>query len=329
MSSVVMDDYAALVERVCFVLPQVFGCLLLSEDGMVLSEFPEEGSETTHTAWRHFCSLDEPARGFLAFGDQHWAYVRHGAYAVFVVADVSVRPGVMIDRIEQTLSTAAISREAGTFKLPEAQSPTPVAGKPVTKPVVSPSPAPQPEAPEPAPALAQTPTPVFASDAPSPSPAPKKGEKKSDKKESKKADATPVRSGSTSERDPEPAPTTIAGSQPAARETVDVGLWAQANTSGLVDGEAEGAASALDEATLTPAPEAEREPEDEREPDTVTAQSSRPTPAPADADAGASWAKSPNSNVLEDDDDEEEVDRFQLAQEFSGLLQMDRSFDEG
>ncbi len=291
-----MDDYAALVERVCFVLPKVFGCLLLSEDGLVLSAYPDEGTNVADAAWQHFCALDEPMRGFLAFTDQHWAYVRHGAYAVFVVADVSVRPGVLIDRLEQVLSTAAISRAAGTFKLPEATSPTPVRGKeereaprvtersPVASapaPVSTPAPIPAPTpVPTPVPASAST-SAVVASTvqpaAPVSDPEPKK-DKKDKKGDSKKSEPAP---------DPQPAPV---------------------------------AASVFAEAPA-PAPTPESAP--------------APTPAPIPApvaggaiDFGGSWAQAPQPEI-EDDDEDAEVDRVQLAQEFSGLLQMDRGYDEG
>jgi hypothetical protein len=293
-----MDDYAALVERVCFVLPKVFGCLLLSDDGMVLSGYPDEGVNVAEAAWRHFCALDEPLRGFLAFGDQHWAYVRHGAYAVFVVADVSVRPGVMIDRLEQTLSTAAISREAGTFKLPEAQSPTPLGGKPAPEPrapdPVAPAPTHEPAhepthepahepTHEPAPAMASSPAPT--------EPEHKKGDKKADKKESKKDAAPAMQPNLESAPVPEPAsvpePAEVAASIPAA--------------------------------VSAPVP-----PE-------ATTEAAAPAGTETQAIDFGLWARPRKNDLIDDDEEEEEteVDRVQLAQEFSGLLQMDGGFDEG
>lgn len=113
-----MDDYAALVERVCFTLPKVRGCLLLSEDGLVLSAYPDNGDRTTETAWLHFCALGEPLRGFLAFADQVWAYVRHGAYAAFVVTESGVRPGILVDQLEQVLTTTRIALPSGTSHVP-------------------------------------------------------------------------------------------------------------------------------------------------------------------------------------------------------------------
>jgi hypothetical protein len=117
-----MDDYAALVERVCFTLPKVKGCLLLSDDGLVLSAYPDDGDSVAETAWLRFCTLGEPLRGFLAFADEVWAYVRHGPYAAFVVAESGVRPGVLVDRLEQVLTTPRITLPVDTSHAPEVGS---------------------------------------------------------------------------------------------------------------------------------------------------------------------------------------------------------------
>jgi hypothetical protein len=141
-----MDDYATLVERVCFTLPKVRGCLLLSADGLVLSAYPEDGSAVTETAWLHFCAMGEAIRGFLAFEDQVWAYVRHGAYAAFVVTDSGVRPGVLVDQLEQVLTTSRISLPSGTSHVAEA--PAPAAAPPAEIPARLAEPPAPPAAPE-------------------------------------------------------------------------------------------------------------------------------------------------------------------------------------
>ena len=147
-----MDDYAALVERVCFTLPKVTGCLLLSEDGLVLSAYPDDGNNVAETAWLHFCALGEPLRGFLAFADQVWAYVRHGPYAAFVVAPSGVRPGVLVDQLEQVLTNPRIRLPAETFHAPDPpRSAPPAAATPEPSrspppPAPTPDPSPEPEA---------------------------------------------------------------------------------------------------------------------------------------------------------------------------------------
>jgi hypothetical protein len=140
-----MDDYAALVERVCFTLPKVTGCLLLSEDGLVLSAYPDDGNNVAETAWLHFCALGEPLRGFLAFADQVWAYVRHGPYAAFVVAGAGVRPGVLVDQLEQVLTNPRIRLPAETFHAPDPPRPTPPAAATPEPPRSPPPPAPTPD----------------------------------------------------------------------------------------------------------------------------------------------------------------------------------------
>jgi hypothetical protein len=130
-----MDDYAALLERVCFTLPKVLGCVLLSDDGLVLSAYPDDGHSVAEAAWLHFSALDEPQRGFLTFPDQVWAYVRHGAYAAFVVAEKGVRAGVLLDQLEQVLAAPDVKVPAQTpphsppepirIKAPPARAPSP------------------------------------------------------------------------------------------------------------------------------------------------------------------------------------------------------------
>ena len=240
-----MDDYAALVERVCFVLPKVLGCLLLSEDGLVLSASPEDGN-VAEAAWRHFFAIQEPVRGFLAFADQNWVYVRHGAYAVFVVADVGVRPGVLVDQLEQVLTTAATG-VAETFHVPEAVAP----------------------APAPVPTPAPVPVPVPASITASIPPA----------------------------REPAPIPASVAEIEPIA-----VAVEAEPKKSESKKGDSKKGDAKKAEAVPPLAP-----------------------PAASAAVAG-SWAQVGVADRADDDDGE--VDRVQLAQEFSGLLQMDRADDE-
>jgi len=211
-----MDDYAALVERVCFTLPKVMGCVLLSDDGLVLSAYPEGGNGVAETAWLHFCAIDEPVRGFLVFSDQVWAYVRHGSYAAFVVAEAGVRAGVLVDQLEQVLATISIGSPIRSMEAPEQAPSTRTASVP-------------------------------------------------------------------------PAPIRIAEAPASAPGALAFAL-----------------AEVAESATVRP----EQEPESEPEPPSV-----KGSREPVQAVDGA-------------EDDDSEIDRVQLAQEFSGLLQMDRADDE-
>jgi hypothetical protein len=128
-----MSDYAALAQRVASGVSGIRGCLLLSRDGMVLGAHPD-GEIEGHlkSAWLHFAVLGEPDRSSVEFPDQTWAYVRRGGYAVFVLADAGVRPGVLLDLLEQMLMAGEVERvqDRETMRLPEA--PVAPSGKPRT-----------------------------------------------------------------------------------------------------------------------------------------------------------------------------------------------------
>ena len=141
-----MSDYAALAQRVAAAVSGIRGCLLLSRDGMVLGAYPEGPAEVNlKAAWLRVAAVGEPDRCSLEFPDQTWAFVRRGSYAAFVAADVGVRPGVLLDLLEQVLIAGEAERaqDRGTMRVPEA--PIAPSGKPRTslhKPDRAPSPQP-------------------------------------------------------------------------------------------------------------------------------------------------------------------------------------------
>jgi hypothetical protein len=126
-----MDDYTALAQRISVNVREVRGCLLLSRDGMTLGAYPDEEEGLAHSAWLRFCGLGEPERSFVEFPDQVWAFVKRSAYAAFAVADVGVRPGILVDQLEQMLLTAEEGRaRRDTLRLPDASAAP--SGKPRT-----------------------------------------------------------------------------------------------------------------------------------------------------------------------------------------------------
>jgi hypothetical protein len=104
-----MDDYSALAQRVALTVGDVRGCLVLSRDGLVLGSFPDDDAELKR-AWLRFATLGDARKSFVEFGGEVWAFVHRGPYAAFVVAGTSVRPGVLIDLMEQALLTAEEAR---------------------------------------------------------------------------------------------------------------------------------------------------------------------------------------------------------------------------
>jgi hypothetical protein len=143
-----MNDYSALAQRVSMSIDGIRGCLLLSRDGMVLGAHPEGDAEShLRSAWVRFAAVGDPERSYVEFPDQVWAFVRRGAYSAFAVADTGVRPGVLVDLLEQALMTGEQGRahDRETMRVPEV--PSAPSGKPRTslhKPERAPSDAPAP-----------------------------------------------------------------------------------------------------------------------------------------------------------------------------------------
>jgi hypothetical protein len=133
MPSEGMSDYSSLAQRVSMSAPGVRGCLLLSRDGLVLGAHPEGEAEAhVKEAWVRFAAVGEPDRSYLEYPDQVWAFVRRGGYSAFAVAEAGVRPGVLVDLLDQALMAGEQerSRDRETLRLPEApQAPS---GKPRT-----------------------------------------------------------------------------------------------------------------------------------------------------------------------------------------------------
>jgi hypothetical protein len=114
-----MDDYSALAYRIAGGVNDVRGCLILSRDGLILGSYPDDET-VVKPAWMKFASLGDPERSFVEFGDQVWVYVRRPAYSAFAVADAGVRPGLVIDQLEQILYAAEEARNRrDTLRMPE------------------------------------------------------------------------------------------------------------------------------------------------------------------------------------------------------------------
>lgn len=116
-----MDEYGALAQRVVLTMDDVRGCLVLSRDGLVLGAFPEDEEASVKPAWLRFVHVGDARRSFVEFGDQIWAFLHRGPYAAFVVSGTSVRPGVLLDQLEQALLTAEEARtKRDSLKVPDA-----------------------------------------------------------------------------------------------------------------------------------------------------------------------------------------------------------------
>ncbi|MEO8292311.1 MAG: hypothetical protein ABI635_04160 [Actinomycetota bacterium] len=105
-----MDDYPGLAARVAAGVGGVRGCLILSRHGLVLGAHPEGDETVAKPSWLRFAVLGEPERAFIEFADQTWVYVHRGPYAAFALADAGVRPGLLMEQLDQALLTAEESR---------------------------------------------------------------------------------------------------------------------------------------------------------------------------------------------------------------------------
>jgi hypothetical protein len=126
-----MEEFSALAARVAASVVELRGCLILSRDGLVLGAFPGGQEDLVKTAWLKFAVLGEPEKGFVEFGDEIWTYVRRGPYAAFAVSELGIRPGLLMDQLDQALYAAEelrVRREA--LRVPDA-APMP-SGRPLT-----------------------------------------------------------------------------------------------------------------------------------------------------------------------------------------------------
>jgi hypothetical protein len=127
-----MEDFNGLAQRVALSADDVHGCLILSRDGLVLGAYPTIDDSVAKSSWLKFArSLGEPDRGFVEFSDQVWVFAKRGAYSSFAVGGRGVRPGVLLETVEQALLQADQSRaNHDALRIPDATSAP--SGKPRT-----------------------------------------------------------------------------------------------------------------------------------------------------------------------------------------------------
>ena len=103
-------DFVSLAKAVVAGVADVRVCLIVSRDGLALGACPIEQEETALAAWSRVAALGEVERGFVTLPDEVWAFARRGPYAALATAHPSVRPGLLIDRLDQMLLTAEEAR---------------------------------------------------------------------------------------------------------------------------------------------------------------------------------------------------------------------------
>jgi hypothetical protein len=126
-----MEDLSALASRIGVAFDGLRGCLILDRDGLVLGCYPPAAETTLKPQWLRFAGAGDMEKAFVEFGDELWVFVRRGPYGAFAVGDTTIRPGLLIDHLEQALLTAEESRtKRDALKIPEA--PAAPSGRPRT-----------------------------------------------------------------------------------------------------------------------------------------------------------------------------------------------------
>ncbi len=274
-----MDEYAALAQRVALTLDDVRGCLVLSRDGLVLGAHPEQEESVVKQAWLRFAHVGEARRGFVEFGDQIWGFVHRGPYAAFIVAGSSVRPGILLDQLEQILLAAEEARtKRDAVKVPDA------AAAPSGRPRTTLHPTPVPQQPAPAAAVPAAPQVPAAGAAVPPV-----------------ATVPPVASV------PRPA-------------SVPTNVEAPLGSSG-----SSGPPPAVPE-DAEPHKEKKKDKDKEKDKDK---KGGSPFSREPQQLVSSGWMPTEGEQPDDGSDDPSEIDRVMLAKEFSGLLQLDETGDEG
>jgi hypothetical protein len=348
-------------------MDDVRGCLVLSRDGMVLGAYPEEDEQAYKPSWLTFAHVGEARRGFVEFSDQMWAYVHRGPYAAFVIAGTGVRPGVLLDQLEQAVLAAEESRakKGETLKVPDASSAP--SGRPRTslhpaEPRAMPEAAPEPVSSVPPPEQR-----AWNGRRPN-SPAPSEPEPAVDRLRPATFDVEATPAGPSPEMEVTPAgsrspeievtpagrPSAEIEVTPAGRPSAEIEVTPAGRPAAFAtDGspfarlEVEQATAAAERAAAPEHAAATRQAmpsaaipglEPLAAPPLTEAHPAPSTPdvaQPPDADPAAGFRREPqrlaSSEPADDDTTVEEpgeVDRVMLAKEFSGLLQLNEDGDE-
>jgi len=288
-----MEDFTALAGSLSGSVGDARGVLILSRDGLLLGAYPPDAESQLKSAWLHFASLGEPERGFVQFGTEIWSYVRRGAYAAFVVAATSVRPGLVLDQIEMVLLAAEDARSKREGLRGEPPAP-PAPAAPSSKPRTPLHPETRP--------VAQPPAVIRAEIAPTVSVNVTRVSSRGDAGEPQGPEGTPGPKGDAAappdltvvETPVEPGPSGPSGMAPGGASPKPV----PPETAG---------------SKASPTPPAPPAP--------------RTSPSSSRGAGGSSvWGPSDEGT---DDEGSEEVDRFSLAREFSQLLQEDSDGADG
>jgi hypothetical protein len=79
----------------------------LSPDGLPLAVHPAAEEDAVVAVWSRLAALGQVSRGFVTVRSEVWAFVQGERYGALVLADRTVRPGQVLEMVDQVLAEAA------------------------------------------------------------------------------------------------------------------------------------------------------------------------------------------------------------------------------
>lgn len=79
----------------------------MSPDGLPLAVYPPGEEEAAAAVWSRLVALGPVSRGFVTVRSEVWAFVQGERYGALVLADRSVRPGQVLELVDQVLAEAS------------------------------------------------------------------------------------------------------------------------------------------------------------------------------------------------------------------------------
>ena len=99
-------DFTALAGSLAVGVPGVRVCLFVSGDGLALAAHPASEEAAALVAWARLNELGLMERGFVSMENENWIFSKGPDYSGLVITDPGVRPGILLDRLEQALQLA-------------------------------------------------------------------------------------------------------------------------------------------------------------------------------------------------------------------------------
>src|SRR5262245_48118146 len=129
-------DFTALAGSLAVGVPGVRVCLFVSGDGLALAAHPASEEAAALVAWARLNELGLMERGFVSMENENWIFSKGPEYSGLVITDSAVRPGILLDRLDQALELAneSRSRQEGMSPVPGVVPPMAASAKEPSRP---------------------------------------------------------------------------------------------------------------------------------------------------------------------------------------------------